>query len=121
MTVRLRVEENPFHVLELPPSCSRIEAERQGQKLLGMLELGIDAARSYRTPLGRRQRSAEDVRQALAELRDPRRRLSHELWYVEPDGAALELVASTPDDETEAAGGTRRWQGALARHRWRRR
>ena len=86
-----RIVDNPFYVLALPTSCSRAEIERVGQKLLGMLELGLTAARTYATPLGRFERNADKVREAMAELRDPDRRLGHELWAslrVEPESPA---------------------------------
>jgi hypothetical protein len=72
--------ENPFLVLELPPTAPPAEVERQGQKLLAMLAAGLDEARRYDTPLGARARTPELVRAALAELRDPDRRLALEWW-----------------------------------------
>ena len=72
--------ENPFLVLGLPPSASLEETERQGQKLLAMLAAGLGEARAYTTPFGERQRTAELVRSALADLRDPERRLCCEWW-----------------------------------------
>ena len=45
-----------------------------------MLAAGLAAAASYATPLGSRERTPEMVRSALAELRDPARRLAHEWW-----------------------------------------
>jgi len=74
------LSENPFYVLGLSPEASRIEVEREAQKLLGMLELGFAAAARYATPLGPRTRTAELVRAAAAALRDPYRRLVAELW-----------------------------------------
>ena len=74
------VEDNPFFVLGLPVETSRIETEREAQKLLGMLELGFVDAKSYQTPLGTRPRTPELVRAAVAALRDPYRRLIAELW-----------------------------------------
>ncbi|MBI5497090.1 MAG: hypothetical protein HY904_18895 [Deltaproteobacteria bacterium] len=70
--------ENPFYLLELPPECTRADVERQGQKLLGMLELGLPGAATHPTPAGARPRDADGVRWAMAELRDPARRLAHE-------------------------------------------
>ena len=70
-----RITNNPFYVLGLPPECARAEVEREGQKLLGMLKLGLSAARTYHTPLGHFERTSEKVREAMAELRDPDRRL----------------------------------------------
>ena len=39
-----RLAENPFYVLGLRPECGRLDVEREGQKLLGMLELGLKSA-----------------------------------------------------------------------------
>ena len=98
-----RIARNPFYVLGLRPSATRLEVEREGQKLLGMLELGLRAAATYPTPLGAFPRTASDVRQAMAELRDPERRLLHELW------AALDPMAGAA-----AAGGGPGAEGRLA-------
>lgn len=75
-----RLRDNPFYVLGLAPECTRAEVERAGQKLLAMLELGLAGARDYPTPFGPGQRDPAKVREAMAELRDPQRRLFHELW-----------------------------------------
>jgi hypothetical protein len=72
--------DNPFFVLGVSVDSARPEIEREAQKLLGMLELGFAAARSYATPLGPRERTAELVRAAVAALRDPSQRLVAELW-----------------------------------------
>jgi len=71
---------NAFLVLGLAPPAAAAEIERQGAKLLAMLAAGLDEAARYETPLGSRARTPALVRQALAELRDPRRRLQHEWW-----------------------------------------
>jgi hypothetical protein len=71
---------NPFFVLELSPDADRDALERQGERLLSMLAAGLSDAKRYPTPLGPRARSAEAVRTALAELRDPDKRLVHEWW-----------------------------------------
>jgi hypothetical protein len=76
----MKLADNPFFVLGVPAEASRIEVEREAQKLLGMLELGFAEARTYATPLGPRERTAEMVRAAVAALRDPYRRLVAELW-----------------------------------------
>jgi len=70
----------PFLVLELPLTAGRDELERQGAKLLALLAAGVPEADRYPTPLGLRERSSELVREALAELRDPRKRVLHEWW-----------------------------------------
>lgn len=74
------LEENPFFVLGLPPTCTRAEAEREAQKLLGQFELGVSAAASYQSPFGVRVLTRELIRTSIAELRVPQRRLLHELW-----------------------------------------
>ncbi|HEX2692265.1 MAG TPA: hypothetical protein VHN14_36905 [Kofleriaceae bacterium] len=76
----MKLADNPFFVLGVPAEASRIEVEREAQKLLGMLELGFAEARTYATPQGPRERTAELVRAAVAALRDPYRRLVAELW-----------------------------------------
>ena len=72
--------ENPFLVLEVAPAAGVAEIERHGQRLLAELAAGLDGARRYPTPLGARERTPELVRAAIAELRDPARRLVHEWW-----------------------------------------
>ena len=72
--------ENPFLVLALPPIASAAQIERQGQKWLSMLAAGLGEAGRYDTPLGPRERTAEKVRAAVAELAEPARRLGHEWW-----------------------------------------
>ena len=79
-----RITENPFYVLGLGRDCSRHEFEREGQKLLSMLALGLSEAARYLTPFGPRPRTPELVRRAMAELRDPKRRLVHELLAALP-------------------------------------
>ena len=71
---------NPFFVLAVPPAVPAAEIERQGQRLLAELAAGLEAARRYPTPFGARERTPELVRVAIAELRDPARRLAHEWW-----------------------------------------
>ena len=74
------IDENAFFILELKPDCSAMDVERQGQKLLAMLELGLESARTYSTPNGERERGDQEVRHAMAELREPKKRIVHELW-----------------------------------------
>lgn len=74
---------NPFWILELAVDASAEQVERQGEKLLSMLTLGIADAARYSTPFGPQERTAERVREAIAELRDPNRRLIHEWWAGE--------------------------------------
>lgn len=110
---RERLKDNPFYVLGLRPEAARAEVEREGQKLLAMLELGLAAARTYPTPLGPVPRTADKVRAAMAELRDPHKRLLHELW------AQLPAVPLDPDppaaaqDAPAAADAPAPWPDAL--------
>lgn len=108
---RARLEENPFYVLGVAPGASRAEFEQEGQKLLAMLELGLSGADRYVTPYGTAQRSAELVRRSLAELRDPERRLVHELWARLEPGA----IRTSPPSAPPA-----RWPAAFAALGWRR-
>src|SRR5262249_32132718 len=87
-SVSVRFTENPFYILGLRPGASRAAIEQEAQKLLGMLEVGLDAAARYETPFGPATRTPDLVRRALAELRDPERRVVHELWAVVEPGAA---------------------------------
>ncbi len=87
-----RIGENPFYILGLSTDASRVEIEREGNKLLGMLKLGLSAVKTYLTPIGRYPRTEELVREAMAELRDPERRLVHELW--------AQLVPDPPPNPT---------------------
>ncbi|WP_106089976.1 hypothetical protein [Enhygromyxa salina] len=92
--LQARLVDNPFYVLELAPDCTRAEVERAGQKLLAMIELDLAGGPTYPTPFGSGRRDAAKIREAMAELRDPQRRLFHELWVLArpwtagPGGAA---------------------------------
>ena len=103
------IADNPFFVLGVSPDASRIELEREAQKLLGMLELGFADAQTYATPLGPQPRTAEAVRAAVAALRDPYRRLIAELWarHAPPSVAA----APAPAEAAAARPGLRRALG----------
>lgn len=91
-----RWRENPFLVLGLAPQASRMEIERQGQKLLGMAELGLAAALTYETPWGPAPRSVDSIRAALAVLADPNRRLVAERWAVLPPPSPVEEASGLP-------------------------
>jgi hypothetical protein len=106
--MQLLLEDNPFFVLGLSPDTSRIEIEREAQKLLGMLELGFVDAKSYRTPLGPRARTPELVRAAVAALRDPYRRLLAELWARHAPAARDDLPETRLADEAPRTGLRRR-------------
>lgn len=114
MTRGCRIADNPFYVLGLPVDCSRAQVEREGQKLIGMLELGLSAARTYDTPLGTRERTADKVREAMAELRAPERRLMHELWARSSPKRHARPDTATSEERAPA------WRGLLAALGWRR-
>jgi hypothetical protein len=98
-----RIAENPLYVLALGAGASRLEVERQAQLLLGMLELGFAEARAYATPIGPQPRTADGVRAAVAQLRDPAGRLAAELWLAEPAEAASGAASSTEAAELAEA------------------
>ncbi len=78
--------DNPFLVLEVTASATRMEVERAGQKLLAQLAIGVSAAKSYDTQFGRRERDESKVRTALSVLRDPEQRALYELWSSDAEG-----------------------------------
>ena len=95
-----RIRDNPFYVLGLRPDATRQAIERQGTKLLGMLELKLKSAAAYPTPVGRAERTPEKVRSAMAELRDPARRLDHEIWArLDPEALPAAEASVTPSDD----------------------
>lgn len=101
-----RIAENPFYVLGVTPAVTRTELEREGAKLLSMLQLGLKEAKTYRSPLGEHPRTEEAVRAAMAELRDPKRRLVHELL------AALPATTEVPSPPPASARETVKWPRA---------
>lgn len=110
-----KLVRNPFFILGLTPEASRAQIEREGQKLLSMLQVGFGEASHYHTPLGPQRRTAEMVRHAMAELRDPSRRLCHEVWAAycpPPDDCAKPVGSHTPDQPDP-------WEGAFASFGWR--
>ena len=114
------ITDNPFYVLGLRPTCAAMEAEREGRKLLGMLELRLSEAARYTTPVGERARTIEKVREAMAELRDPDRRLVHELWaQLDPQSDREKCVRIEPAGETIGPSeGPAPWSEALQALGW---
>jgi hypothetical protein len=105
---------NPFYVLEVATDATPTDVERAGQRLLALLTVGSANAQTYATPLGPATRDTEQVRQALAALRDPEQRVVHELWAnVVPAGAqASRHSDAAPWEEAEHALG---WSALWAR------
>jgi hypothetical protein len=115
-----KIGENPFYVLGLRPTATRAEIEREGQKLLGMLELGLTSAARYETPVGPMERDADKVRRAMAELRDPERRLEHELWARLEPRAHAPAASDAEDAPAEARPRAEApWPNALVDLGWR--
>lgn len=65
---------NAFYVLGLAADAPPGDIEREGRKLLGLLELGVAKGSEYICALGTFRRDATMVREAMATLRDPARR-----------------------------------------------
>jgi len=105
---------NPFFVLEMPTDATPTEVERAGQRLLALLAVGSATAGTYQTPLGPAARDADQVRQALALLRDPGQRVLHELWanVVPATGQASSHNDAGPWKDAEYALG---WAALWAR------
>ncbi len=101
--------EDPFLVLGLGPGASALEIERAGQKLLAMLEIGVEAARTYETPWGPAPRDADAVRRALADLRDPARRLVLELLARPAGEVEAEVDLGWPEAERVLGWGAPQW------------
>jgi hypothetical protein len=118
------VVENPFLILGASPTAPRLELEREAQKLLGMLELGLASAATYDTPLGPRPRTPELVRAAIATLRDPAKRLAAELWASSPDLSPLPISPSLGRRDGEIRRGERSGEqgfpDAMVKLGWRR-
>jgi hypothetical protein len=110
------IVENPFYVLGVSPECTRHEFEREGQKLLAMLALDLAEIKTYATPLGERIRTPELVLHSMAELRNPSKRLLHEIIAALP----MSEIGAT-DDPTQFEA-TDRWIEApgLFGYGWRR-
>jgi len=82
--------ENPLRILGVSAQASAREIEREGEKLLGLIAAGLDEPQRM-APLGPRARSAEQVRWAMAELRDPHRRALHEFFWPACESLPIDL------------------------------
>jgi hypothetical protein len=83
--------ENPFRILGVSPQASAREVEREGEKLLALIAAGLDDPLGM-APLGERSRSAEQVRWAMAQLRDPHRRALHEFFWPACESLPIDLA-----------------------------
>ena len=106
------LRDNPFFVLELPPTATSMEIERQGKKLLSMLDLELQKSLTFPTPFGPQPRTPERVREAVQLLLDPARRLPFEPWAAAQfahDGTTATTTTTTtttPDPLPRAASAT---------------
>lgn len=82
--------ENPFRLLGLSPQASARDVEREGARLLAVVSAGMDDPKDM-APLGPAERSAEQVRWAIAELRDPHRRAVHEFFWPACQSLPIDL------------------------------
>jgi hypothetical protein len=94
--IRRRWCENPFFVLGLPRDAQRADIERTAQRLLAEHALGRAAALCYLTPFGEAARTPELIRAAVAELRDPKKRVMHELFAAMPTEPLEASAAEAP-------------------------
>lgn len=104
----LRVTANPFHVLCLRPDASHDEVEHRAESLVCELDRGMSGADTYATPLGRRPRTRALVQWACKQLRDPDRRLQHEIWYLDACGKLDDRPTSSAEGAWRAFGGRAR-------------
>jgi hypothetical protein len=88
--------ENPFRVLELSPSATPGDVEREGGRLLAMIAAGMDEPRSEGSLGAPPGRTAEMVRWAVAELRDPHKRAVHEFFWL--SGTPLPVDGARADE-----------------------
>lgn len=66
--------ENPFWVIGVSPDATPGEIEREGRKVLALIEVGAARGLVFEGPGGPTRRDATMVREAIAALRDPLRR-----------------------------------------------
>jgi curved DNA-binding protein CbpA len=87
--------KNPYFVLEIASNATPGEIERAGRKLLGLVDVGSEKAVKYTCSFGTFDRDATMIREAMAELRDPRKRARHALL------ASLLSSDGSSEDATE--------------------
>ncbi|MEO7112014.1 MAG: hypothetical protein ABI183_16340 [Polyangiaceae bacterium] len=86
--------KNPYFVLEIAANATPGEIERAGRKLLALIDVGSEKVVEYTCSFGVFPRDATMIREAMAELRDPRKRTRHSLL------ASLLSADAGPDSET---------------------
>lgn len=74
------LDDNPVFVLELDGPATSRDVERQKAKLLALIEANDGAPRETQTPFGMLTSTADDIRQAAAQLQTPKMRLWCTVW-----------------------------------------
>ena len=102
--------DNPFFVLDVPPSASPTDILAAANRWLDALGRGEPAAQTYATPVGPQRRTETAVRHALTRLRDRDARVQFEIWAT----AAPADVPDGFDGPTDGFSGAPRafgWRG----------
>lgn len=101
------IAENPFRTLGLTPAATLRDVEREGGRILAMIAAGLDDP-GVEGPLAPpKDRTAEHVRWAMSELRDPVRRTVHEFFWLSAEPLPVdptrveELLSAIPLDLPE--------------------
>lgn len=68
---------NPYYVLGLGPDATPGEIEREGRKILALIDVGSPRGLKYECALGELDRDATLVRESIAVLRDPKARAKY--------------------------------------------
>lgn len=72
-------ENNPFKILGLPTRASLAEAQKKAEKLMMMKRLGIN------DPSVPQELGEHDIRDAVASLQDPWKRIIYEIFWDTPE------------------------------------
>jgi hypothetical protein len=90
--------KNPYFVLEIVADATPGEIERAGRKLLGLIDVGSEKAVKYTCSFGTFDRDATMIREAMAELRDPKKRARHSLLasLLATDAAESNVALDAP-------------------------
>lgn len=84
--------ENPFRILGVSPAATSREVEREGERLLGLIAADLDDTSSMPPLGGEQERTSEQVRWALGELRDPLKRTVHEFFWLSGQSLPLQTA-----------------------------
>jgi len=84
----------PFWVLELSTDATVQDIEKAARDITNKISFGMEAAKTFQTPIGTFERDDFLIREAKAKLQNPEQRLLAEFWYIEPK--EIEQSADTP-------------------------